>query len=341
MRYAEVAILTLLVVGGCTRPAKDFLVPSEPAIVWPTPPDAPRVRYINDLTGSEDVGATKRFGEVWDELLYGPKPPARLVTPQDVAVNDKGNRIAVADVNGKCVHLFDVSRKQHTPLVVVGTDKQLLECPVAVGWMDDTLWVADAMLHRVAVFDASGRGRWIATEELKRPAGLACCRTNRLCYVVDTVDHAVKAFDEKGQLVTRFGSRGSGPGQFNYPSHIACGPDDTLVVADSLNFRIQRFALDGTFLGMFGRKGDAAGDLALPKGVAVDAAGDIWVVDAHFENVQAFTPQGQLLMTFGKEGHGPGEFWLPAGACIDAQNRLWIADRDNGRVQVFALRSSS
>jgi DNA-binding beta-propeller fold protein YncE len=344
----------LLAGAGCRQPAMSFLAAPEPAIVWPPAPDEPRVRYVGSLTGSEDLGIRKSLGEVWDELIFGPKPPSRLVSPQAVAVDAAGNRVAVADVNGKCVHVFDLAARAYAPLVAVGTPGgstraptsrpdgagaggDLLESPVAVCWAGDTLWAADSRLHGLAVFGPRGASRWVGLDRLKRPAGMAYCPSNQLCYVCDAGADRVLAFDAAGQVVLEFGSRGSGPGQFNCPSHIACGPDGSLVIADSFNGRLQRCGVDGAPIGQIGRKGDAAGDLALPKGVAVHPGGSIWVVDANFENVQAFTPEGQLLMALGREGHGPGEFWLPAGLCIDSQKRMWVADTHNQRVQVFAI----
>ncbi len=347
--------------AGCAQPEMKFLIAPTPPIVWPRTPDAPRVRYIGALTGSADIGMRKPFGEVMDELLYGPKPPARLVSPHAVAVDAAGNRVAVADVNGKCIHLFDLAARSYVALFQVGAQERpadardaaagsapadgprpgpTLEGPVAVCWAGENLWVADAASHALARFDRGGAGRWMAVGLLQRPSGIAYCPANQLCYVTDAAAHRVAVFDARGNLVSEFGAHGAGPGEFNVPSHIACS-DDAVVVADSLNFRVQRFGLDGHLLNSFGRKGDAPGDLALPKGVAVDAGGAIWVVDAQFENVQAFTPEGQLLMVFGNEGHGPGEFWLPAGVCIDRQQRMWIADRENARVQIFSLLPSN
>lgn len=362
-RSRLILAMVVLPVVGCGGGKMVFLTAPEPPVVWPKPPDRPRVRYIGELKSSEDIGQQKSFGEVWDELLFGPKPPSRLVSPQAVAVNATGEKVAVADVNGKCVHLFDLNARTYAALVRVGSmggepavrdgaprneavsrpadeprmSANTLESPIAVCWAGERLWVADSRQQALALFEPGGLGRWIARDRLKRPAGMAYCPRNQLCYVSDAGTHRIAAFDRSGAMVVEFGSHGGGPGQFNCPSHMACGPDGSLVVADSLNFRVQRLAMDGSPISAFGRKGDAAGDLALPKGVAVDAAGVIWVVDAQFENVQAFTPEGQLLMAFGQEGHEPGEFWLPAGICIDGQNRMWVADRENGRVQVFAL----
>lgn len=359
MRLAITGILAAALIAGCTQPAMTFLTAPEPPVVWPPAPDAPRVRYVGSLTGSEDIGMQKPFGQVMDELLYGPKPPDRFVSPHAIAVDATGNRVAVADVSGKCVHLFDIAARTYQNLTrvawpeptgttppewrsasqdrtehtVVGSP---LDTPVAVCWAGDKLWVADSKVGGLAVFDADGRGIWHGLGKMQRPAGVAYCTANQLCYVTDSLAHRVVVFDRQGSIVSQFGSRGGGPGQFNVPSHVDCA-GERLVVADSLNFRVQVLGLDGSPIHVFGRKGDAAGDFGLPKGVAFDADGNLWVVDAHFENVQAFTQQGVLLMAFGREGHDPGEFWLPAGICIDRDDRMWICDRENSRVQIFAI----
>lgn len=326
----------LFAVAGCSQVSVSPLTPPNPPVVWPKPPDTARVQYLGSLTGSPDVQARKSWGETWDELLHGPKPPALFVTPHAVAVHSDGQRLAVADTNGACVHRFDFKARRYDRLTTVGQSGSRLECPVGVAWVGAAIWVADAKVGALAILDGPA-SRWIGNDVLERPAGVVFCPENGLCYVSDSAGHAILAFDTQGTCVLRFGTRGSGPGQFNGPSHIACGPGPTLVVADSMNFRLQRLGPDGTFIGEIGRKGDAAGDLSLPKGVAFDPQGNIWVVDAHFENLQAFTPDGQLLLCIGHEGRGMGEFSLPAGLTIDTKGRIWVADTYNRRVQVFEL----
>jgi DNA-binding beta-propeller fold protein YncE len=327
----------LLVIAGCAQPRGEILVPPQPAITWPKPPDIPRLQYVGEITGSQDLRASKSAGRVWNEILYGPTPPTPLVKPHAVAVSADGNRLAVADTDAACVHVFDLATRAYQQIESLGGAGRRLECPAGVAWDGHALWVADAKLHAVAIVGSAGSGRLIGADALKRPAGVAFSPVSGRAYVSDAGGHAIVAFDRDGREALRFGSQGSEPGQFNFPGQLACGPDDTLVVADAMNFRVQRFRPDGTPLNAFGKKGDAPGDFALPKGVAVGPDGNIWVVDAHFENVQAFTPAGELLMALGQEGRNPGEFWLPGGICIDAKRRIWIADTYNRRVQVFEL----
>lgn len=325
---------------GCTGVKLNPLRPSGPPIVWPASPDQARVRYLGALTGSEDARVAKPLSQTWDELWYGPAAPSTFVYPYGVAVDGSSDRVAVADTNGRCVHVLDLAGRTYERIEACGTEPAVLQSPIAVAWVAGRLWIADPKRQAVAIVESSTSSRWVTCEGMNRPSGLAYCPANDLCYVADAGAHVIYAFDRSGALQFQFGSHGTAPGQFNRPTHLAVGPGGVLVVADSLNFRVQRLGLDGRVLSVFGQKGDATGDLALPKGVAVDAAGNVWVVDAHFENVQAFTPDGQLLMTIGKEGQGIGEFSLPAGICIDGRDRMWIADVYNRRVQVFELLSS-
>ncbi|MEZ6085719.1 MAG: hypothetical protein R3E58_17645 [Phycisphaerae bacterium] len=62
------------------------------------------------LTGEDDFGhdASKAF---WTELVHGPTPPVKMVTPMGVCVNRDGSKVAVADVNDHSIHVFDLVAK--------------------------------------------------------------------------------------------------------------------------------------------------------------------------------------------------------------------------------------
>lgn len=331
------AATLLILPAGCAQKVVDPLAPGIHQPAWPPRPEPARVRYVGSLTGSDNYPDSPSLGQTLRRIVHGPEDPSLLITPQAVAVDAAGGRVAVADTNAHCVHLFDITAKRYQRIDGFNEADGLLRSPVAVTWCDTQLWVADADRGQIAAITINGPGRWLGQGLLQRPAGMAYCPANQLCYVVDAAGHAVVALDKSGNPIHQFGTRGAGPGQFNFPTHVAVSDEGWLAVCDSLNFRIQRFGLDGGFLDQFGRKGDAAGDLALPKGIAIDAKGNVWVADAHFENVQAFTPEGQLLITLGEEGQKPGQFWLPAGLAIDAKQRLWVADTYNRRVQAFEI----
>ena len=55
----------------------------------------------------------------------------------------------------------------------------------------------------------------------------------------------IQVFDASGNFITKFGTGGSGDGQFNFPVGVAVDPTTgSVYVADALNNRIQVFFLD-------------------------------------------------------------------------------------------------
>jgi hypothetical protein len=74
-----------------------------------------------------------------------------------------------------------------------------------------------------------------------------------------------------GKELGRWGSSGSGPGQFNNPIGIALDGQGNLYVADSQNHRIQKLSTNGGRpIAQFGTKGTGPGQFNGPIGVAID-----------------------------------------------------------------------
>ncbi len=64
---------------------------------------------------------------------------------------------------------------------------------------------------------------------------------NGLVYVADQSNDRIQRFDEDGNFQTRWGSEGTGDGQFEHPGGVAVAPTGLVYVADTYNGRIQRF----------------------------------------------------------------------------------------------------
>jgi DNA-binding beta-propeller fold protein YncE len=334
-----ILLAVVAVSGGCGR-SQGVLFPAiGPARVWPSPPDTPRIKLLGVLSGSNDLKAAQSGGEVFANVLRGPRPAIKFSGPHAMAVREPG-LLAIADGTGAAVHILDLENRTH--LLVSGFGEERFAVPVGVAWADGRLFVTDAGRREVVELDTDGHFvRSFGRETLRRPVGITYSAVRQRLYVVDGDDHQVKVFDLTGTMLATLGRRGTLPGEFNFPSHI-CAAGDRLLVADSGNFRVQLLDLDGVCIKTIGKKGDGAGDFALPKGVAFDSGGHIYVVDAQFENIQVFDANGQLLMAFGEEGNGLGEFSLPAGLTIDGLDRIWVADAGNRRIQVFSyMRTSS
>jgi sugar lactone lactonase YvrE len=326
-----------LLLLACTGPTKDDV--DQAAIhkpVWPNPPAQARIEFVQNITKPEDLGITPGFFSRLASLFVG-KQETRLIRPT-AAVTTPEEVIYVADPGLKAIHRFDIKQKEHDMLRP--KDAATFRSPVGltVDAMNDRIYVSDSAMNRIYVIDKQAEYLVpINTNmDLDQPTGLAFDAARERLYVVNTGRHQVLAMTPQGELLSEFGSRGAGAGQFNYPTQIWCDPaSGELLVTDSLNFRVQRFTKDGQFISALSGIGDATGNLARPKGVATDHSGHVYIVDALMNNLQIFNRQGQLLLYLGEQGRGIGQFWLPIGIFIDSNNRIYIADSFNNRVQVF------
>lgn len=326
-----VAILPALLLPACARPHTPTSSAARPArLVWPAPPERQRFELVQVFERPSDLGLRRPWWRRLTDMVTGGHE-TQLVRPASVAV--AGNRIVVADAGAALVHVYDLGRERFTALQACG--EVSLREPVGVAVLDDRLYVSDAGAARIDVFDFDGNcaGGWKVAAG-SRPGGLAVDAARGRLYMADPGAHQVIVFDPNGATVARFGRRGTGPGEFNFPGWLALDGLGRLYVSDALNFRIQIFTPDGTSISSFGHHGDGSGDFARPKGVGIDRDGHVYVVDALFDAVQIFDTEGRYLLGFGTRGVQPGQFWLPSGLTISG-DRIYVADSYNRRVQVF------
>jgi len=324
--------LAAFVASGCSRKWVMDSQLSEERLVWPqVPGEEPRLRHIATVTGFMERGVSVK------SIFFG-KSENQLINPVAVATGGDG-RIAVADTGSRSVHLYIPKEEKYVGIFRSGSAEMV--SPVSVAFDDELrLYVSDSFHEQVSVFD--NRGDYLfsfgKTQDgvLKRPTGLAYDQERKTIFAVDTVSHRIHAFTAKGVPLFSFGERGSGDGQFNFPTHIFRALSGRLYVTDAMNFRVQIFDASGKFVSAFGRHGDGSGDFSMPKGVASDGEGVIYVVDTLFDNVQLFDEKGEFLLTLGSRGTRQGEFWLPSGISIDG-DRLYVCDTYNQRIQIFGI----
>ena len=92
-------------------------------------------------------------------------------------------------------------------------------------------------------------------------------------FVGDVVNYRIQKFTNTGKFIRKWGSLGSGNGQFDTPSGVAVDPSGNVFVTDLNNFRIQKFTNTGTFIKEWGigSPGNTSVD------VAVDPSGNVFV----------------------------------------------------------------
>jgi len=315
----------LIAFSGCAKQ------PQEVLLVYPSPPDEPRIAYLRSYSGVNDFGQNSLF----DRLLGSPE--RTFSKPYGVSATGSKIFITLTGIGGG-VAVLDT--KQQTMTHLRSKD---LTLPTGVASMPDGgVYVADATTKRIFKFDPSGQkiASFSSPDGIKNPGGLALSVDGTRLYVADAYDHSVKVFSPAGALLFQFGGNGQADGKFLYPSNIAVDRrNGNVIVADTQNFRVQVFDRDGKFIRKFGEIGDVPGSFSRPKGVGVDSEGHIYITDAAFSNIQIFDENGQLLLYFGERGNIPGSFDLPAGMYIDAEDRIYVVDSLNSRVQVFQYLS--
>ena len=172
------------------------------------------------------------------------------------------------------------------------------------------------------------------------------------------------------QYAGTWGTRGSGPGQFQSVYCIAVAPNGNVYVTDSNIGRVQYFTPTGSYLGQWSLPG-ASGVEVSPSGVvyvtgagfvryytltgsllgswrgllnpvdvAVASNGDVYMAELALPGVSYFTSTGSFLGKWGKEGSGPGEFYYPSGIALAPNGNVYVVENGNCRVQYFTPAGS-
>mgnify|MGYP003575914300 CR=1 FL=1 len=139
----------------------------------------------------------------------------------------------------------------------------------------------------------------------------------------------------------KWGTQGSGNGQFNDPSGITIDSSGRLYVVDTGNNRIQQFRLvnpcpSGTtqivagvcFVRSWGSLGTGNGQFNKPLDVALDSAGRVYVADLGNHRIQMFRGTGAFMKAWSTDGPGSTQFNSLTGIAVDAStNDIYALDK--------------
>jgi tripartite motif-containing protein 71 len=214
-------------------------------------------------------------------------------------------------------------------------------------------------------------------DQFQLPWSVAVDRKANL-FVVDTYNNRIQMFQltnpcpsNTKQVVigvcftTKWGSYGTGNGQFKLPQGIGVDYTGNVFVGDSGNDRVQMFKLAnpcpaGTvqivsevcFVTSWGGFGIGKGYFNDPRGIAADYSGYVYVADTNNERIQKFQitdpcPIGSQLVVpgvcfvkeWGSHGSGIGQFKGPWDVDVDYKGYVYVADLNNHRIQKFQLTS--
>jgi len=245
--------------------------------------------------------------------------------------NDTG-RVLVFDPKGNLISTIGSRRKgdcyvEYPWGVAIGRQGYVLVADYEKG-VGKAFSMAGELMFK---FGHEGEGKLYA------PAGITVLPSGEIC-VADRDRHRIAVYDSSGAYVRRFGTHGSGSGQFKRPVAMVTNSQGHLVIADSYNHRIQVLTASGVFLFSYGSVGDALGQFRYPYGLALwrhDHEEYVIVTDCSNNRVQVFDSNGSAVSSFGSPGKDDGRFSAPTGVAVNAQGDFVIADCNNARISIF------
>jgi sugar lactone lactonase YvrE len=152
----------------------------------------------------------------------------------------------------------------------------------------------------------------------------------------------VQEFSPDGVSLARWGTFGSGPGQFNGPVGIGVDGRGNVYVADIGNHRVQKLSSQGKPLAEWHTVGSGTGESTeIGYDLALDPGANVYVSEPHpfsagSDRVQKFSSLGELVATWGGTGTGPGQFNQPTGLTVDDNDHVLVVDSANNRIEEFS-----
>jgi len=338
---ALAATVAWLACAGSALAASPRAAAPDPHPVWPPPPDTGRVEFVTAWTGVNDFPSG-----MWSKLrdfAAGDAGREGLRRPTGIAVTPDGARVYVLDAVRLALFVFEPQAKRSRTIEFPGI-AQAPTGPFGLAMdRDENLYVTDQPSHRVVVMTPAGKlVRAFGGAQLARPVGCAVDAGRGRLYVADApqggdAPHRIAVFTLGGEFVRWIGTRGTGAGQFNYPTYLAVDAGGRLLVVDTMNWRVQVLDAEGAPVASFGSHSDARGDFDRPKGIALDRDGRRYVADSNWDRVLVFDGTGRPLMDFGGRGTWPGGLQEPTAVAIDGANRIYVADTNGHRINVYRL----
>jgi len=209
---------------------------------------------------------------------------------------------------------------------------------------DKHVWVIDRGTQQIFEFSHDGKQLVMELGEkgvlgsderhFGRPTDIAWLPDGTF-FVSDGYENTrVVKFDKNGKYLMSWGTKGTGPGQFNLPHCIAVDAQRRVYVADRSNHRIQIFDENGKFL-------EEWADIPQPHHMMITADQSLWLVDGTTSRIAKFDLSGKLQTYWGVQGTASGYMNQPHAFSVDPEGNLYIANGLNQRVEKFVPRTGA
>lgn len=260
---------------------------------------------------------------------------------------DRWDRLWVADTGNSRLQQFTSNGSFVSQFGEKGVQRGHFEAPAAVSVGPRYVYVADTGNGRVQKWSSAGAylRSWRSPGGEEGPQPFAPSGiVQQYAYhngdgsdvwVADPRNDQILLYSSSGTYIGRFGSPGSGPGQFRGLTAVADDTHGYLYAVDSGNDRIEKFTANGDFVRSFGGPGNAPDELRDPRGVAIDPRGNVLVADTGHDRIVKFDPLGGFLFAWGGKGAGKGQFDAPGAIVTDRAGNVYVADTGNDRIEKF------
>ena len=246
---------------------------------------------------------------------------------------------------------------------------------------NDNIWAIDKGSNMIVRFSPQGRVLWVfgrrqeaadgaeplghpdpplpAVDGLFRQPTDIAWDSQGNSYITDGyINSRVAKISKEGDWIKSWGTKGSGPGQFNLPHSIAIDLEDNIYVGDRSNHRIQVFDTDGNFKRMFSI--DVSPDptsravngetptgerlkrvIGAPNSMCITPGPNqvLFVGESTFPGrIFKVALDGKVLGVIGRSGRNLGQFSGAHALACPSEHEVYAAETSNWRVQKLLLR---
>ncbi len=205
--------------------------------------------------------------------------------------------------------------------------------PRAVGVHRGEVYVID-MSGRVQVFDGGGTlQRLWNMPDATNGTPTAIAFHEETVFIPDTHYHRIIAYSREGEALREWGTYGSEPGAFIYPTGLARASGGICYISEygTDAERVQVFTETGEHLRAFGRFGAAPGQFN--RAMALTLAQDhVCVADTANHRVQVFRSDGELVRVIDGASLPGGAFHFPHDIATAPDESLLVVEYGANRV---------
>ena len=209
---------------------------------------------------------------------------------------------------------------------------------------DRHVWIVDDFAHQIFKFTNDG-SRLVLTlgekgvagadeKHFGRPTDLAFFPDGTFLVSDGYENTRVMKFDKDGKFLSAWGSKGTGPGQFNLVHCVVIDANRRVYVLDRDNHRLQVFDENGKFL-------DQWPHIRRPTHLILTQDQYLWLSDGLNNKLVKYDLNGRMLTSWGTQGTYPGALNNPHQFSVDADGSLYIANYLNRTVTKFTPKANA